>query len=90
METLPARRTHRWGTRRPAGDKDARQDPPEPASPPVAAQGFEADPIQGTVNPPTGAELLASVAQSATELAELGFSLTRRLARSVLDRLPRL
>ncbi|MEA2372411.1 MAG: hypothetical protein QOH12_2805 [Solirubrobacteraceae bacterium] len=58
--------------------------------PPLAAQGFEVDPVHGAVNPPTGAELLASVAQGATELVEIGLTLTRRLARSVLDRLPRL
>jgi hypothetical protein len=60
---------------------------PEAAPP---AQGFEAEPAQGTVEPPTGAELLASVAQGASELAELGLTLSRRLARSLLDRLPRL
>jgi hypothetical protein len=58
--------------------------------PPLAAQGFEVDPVHGAVNPPTGGELLASVVQGATELVEIGLTLTRRLARSVFDRLPRL
>jgi hypothetical protein len=63
---------------------------PARATRPIAAQGLQADPIEGAVDPPTGADLLASVAQGATELAEFGVALTRRLARSVLDRLPRI
>jgi hypothetical protein len=87
----------------PAAGRDAndkprptRSKPPGPkAAPPrttrpTAAQGFQVDPIEGAVDPPTGAEILSSVAQGAIELAELGLALTRRLARSVLDRLPRL
>jgi hypothetical protein len=80
------------------GSPNAAGDPPAAATPPrarrarstqpAAAQGFEADPIVGAVDPPTGAELLASVAQGATELAQIGVTLGRRLARSVLDRIP--
>ncbi len=73
----------------PAGpDRDTRRRARQPATPPVAAQGFEADPIHGSVNPPTGAELLASVAHGASELVGIGLDLTRRIARSVFDRLP--
>ncbi len=59
-----------------------------PTQPP--AQGFEANPLHTSLNPPTGGELLASVAQGVAELVEIGLALTRRLAHSVLDRLPRL
>jgi hypothetical protein len=84
--------------RRPARVTDAgptpetpKQPPSHPrAEPPPPAQGFEANPIVGSVDPPTGTELLASVAQGATELAELGLALARRLARTLLDRLPRI
>ena len=67
-------------------------DPPPSArpGPPPPAQGFEANPTTGPVDPPTSTELLASVAQGATELVELGLAVGRRLARSLIDRLPRI
>jgi hypothetical protein len=72
----------------PAGpEPDTRHRARQPATPP-AAQGFQADPIHGSVNPPTGGELLASVAHGASELVGIGLDLTRRIARSVFDRLP--
>jgi hypothetical protein len=55
-----------------------------------AAQGFEAEPLHGAVDPPTAAELLASVARGATDLTERAAGLAGRLARSLLDRVPRL
>ncbi|HWH10642.1 MAG TPA: hypothetical protein VG165_05910 [Solirubrobacteraceae bacterium] len=73
----------------PSAPRARRAAQPPPATPPPA-QGFEPNPIAGRVDPPTGTELLASVAQGATELAELGVAVGRRLARSLIDRLPRI
>ncbi|HEY5198985.1 MAG TPA: hypothetical protein VIJ51_18340 [Solirubrobacteraceae bacterium] len=77
---------------RPTADPKRTAGPKQTASPPPPppAQGFEPNPIAGPVDPPTGTEILASVAKGATELAELGLALTRRLAHSLLDRLPRI
>jgi hypothetical protein len=88
--TRPRRKTAPAATAdRPPVAADDAAGPPS-GEPPPPAQGFEATPATDSVNPPTGAELLSSVAHGAVELAELGLSVTRRLARSIVDRLPRL
>jgi hypothetical protein len=78
---------------KPPAAKPPRAKPPRAKSTPppaTAAQGYESDPIEGSVNPPSGRELLASVGQAAAELAEIGLNLAKRLARAALDRVPRL
>jgi hypothetical protein len=72
-----------------AAAEPRRRRPPK-ASPVPPAQGFEPEPLDGSVDPPTGAELVNSLAKGAVELADLGLTLSRRLTRSLLDRLPRL
>jgi hypothetical protein len=78
---------------------DAPPPDPAPSEPPPAGtsraeppppQGFEANPIVGSVDPPTATELLTSLAQGATELAEVGLAVGRRLAHALIDRLPRI
>jgi hypothetical protein len=93
--TRPQRRSPKRGATATAPPRPARTaPPPEPAEPPpapqAAAQGYEADPTQGRVNPPTGSELLASIAHAGTELADITLSLAKRLVRTALDRIPRL
>jgi hypothetical protein len=102
LSSLPGTRPQRRSPKRAArAATDAEAPPPssapapDPAAPrgpepPVAAQGFEAEPLHGAVQPPTGGELLAAIAHAAAELGELAVGLTGRLARSLLDRLPRL
>jgi hypothetical protein len=79
---------------RPTPPRKRNRRPPEagkpPPSPPTAAQGYEADPIKGSVNPPSGSELVSSLTQAASELAGIAINLAKRLARTTLDRLPRL
>jgi hypothetical protein len=91
--TRPQRRSPKRGatpTSSAAPPKPARAKPPPPAKPPpAAAQGYESAPHEGSANPPTGTELVASIAHAATELTDITFSLAKRLARTALDRLPR-
>jgi hypothetical protein len=56
----------------------------------VPRQGFEteSEPVSGSVQPPGGVELLASVAELAGELAKTGLSSGGRLLRDVFSRLP--
>jgi hypothetical protein len=53
-------------------------------------QGFEAEPdsLDGPVAPPGGAELVASAAELAGELAKTGVGAGARLVRDLLSRLP--
>jgi hypothetical protein len=57
---------------------------------PVPRQGFEAEGerANGPVQPPGGAELIASAAEVVSELAKAGLSTGERLFRDVLSRLP--
>jgi hypothetical protein len=57
---------------------------------PVPRQGFECEGerARGTVQPPGGAELVASAAEIVGELAKAGLSTGERLLRDVLSRLP--
>jgi hypothetical protein len=54
-------------------------------------QGFEseAESMSGSVQPPGGAELVASAAELLGELAKVGLSTGERLFKDVLSRLPR-
>ena len=56
----------------------------------VPRQGFESemDRAKGPVQPPGGAELVASAAEIVTDLARSGVSTGERLLRDVLGRLP--
>ena len=53
-------------------------------------QGFEAEPdsLCGAVQPPGGAELIASAAELAGELAKSGVTTGARLVKDLLSRLP--
>ena len=53
-------------------------------------QGFECEEerASGPVQPPGGAELVASAAEIVSEVAKAGFSTGERLFRDVLSRLP--
>jgi hypothetical protein len=68
--------------RRPAGSSTERE--------PVPRQGFEceAERTSGSVQPPGGAELLASAAEIIGELAKASVSTGERLLKDVLSRLP--
>jgi len=57
---------------------------------PVPRQGFEceSDRASGPVQPPGGAELVASAAEIVGELAKAGLSTGERLLKDVLSRLP--
>ena len=54
-------------------------------------QGFESDSenMNGSVQPPGGAELVASAAEIVGELAKVGFSAGERLLKDAFSRLPR-
>ena len=56
----------------------------------VPRQGFECEDerASGPVQPPGGAELIASAAEIVSEVAKAGFSTGERLFRDVLARLP--
>jgi hypothetical protein len=56
----------------------------------VPRQGFECEEerARGPVQPPGGAELVASAAEIVSELAKAGFSTGERLLKDVLSRLP--
>jgi hypothetical protein len=65
--------------------------PPRPQEPHVPRQGFEAeeDITPGvSVQPPSGAELAASVAELVGELAQAGLSTGGRLLKDAFTRLP--
>ncbi len=53
-------------------------------------QGFEAEPdsLRGSVAPPGGAELVASAAELAGELAKAGVNTGVRVLKDFLSRLP--
>ncbi len=57
---------------------------------PAPRQGFEGDgeTTGGSVQPPGGAELVASAAEIVGELAKAGISRSERLFKDVLSRLP--
>jgi hypothetical protein len=64
--------------------------PQATAPEPVPRQGFESegDRASGPVQPPGGAELLATAAEIVSELAKAGMSAGERLVKDVLSRLP--
>jgi hypothetical protein len=57
---------------------------------PAPRQGFESETerANGTVNPPGGAELMASAAEIVGELAKAGVSKSERLLKDLLSHLP--
>jgi len=61
-----------------------------PATESVPAQGYEAEPesLRGPVHPPGSAELVASAAELAGELAKAGVNTGARVLRDFLSRLP--
>ena len=71
--------------RRPGSARRARAE-----LPPAPRQGFASESEQpvGPVQPPGGAELLASAAEIVGELTKAGFAAGERLFRDVLSRLP--
>jgi hypothetical protein len=74
-------------------ETSARKPPRRPASPideSVPRQGFESemDRASGPVQPPGGAELVATAAEIVTELARAGVSTGERLLKDLLGRLP--
>ena len=56
----------------------------------MPAQGYEAEPesLRGPVHPPGSAELVASAAELAGELAKAGVNTGARVLRDFLSRLP--
>jgi hypothetical protein len=62
----------------------------EPAGASVPLQGYESDgdSPNGPIQPPGGAELVASIAELAGELAKAGVHTGARLLRDALSRLP--
>jgi hypothetical protein len=65
--------------------------PRRPVDPePVPRQGYEcpAESASGSIQPPGGAELIASAAELVGELAKAGVSTGERLLKDVLARLP--
>jgi hypothetical protein len=78
----PGKQHTRSATRRPAAAS--------PATEPVPRQGFECgnDRASGPVQPPGGAELVASAAEILGELAKAGLSTGERLLKDVFSRLP--
>jgi hypothetical protein len=56
----------------------------------VPRQGFEAEPdeLTGSVQPPGGADLIASAGELAGDLAKAGITTGTRLLRDFLSRLP--
>jgi hypothetical protein len=62
----------------------------KPAHEPAPRQGFESEGerVTGPVQPPGGAEILASAAEIVGELAKAGLSAGERVLRDVLGRLP--
>jgi hypothetical protein len=78
-QAAPPRQT---GKRRPASGR-------ETGAEPAPRQGFEAEPDSlGSVQPPGGAELVASAAELAGELAKTGVAAGARVLRDFLSRLP--
>jgi hypothetical protein len=63
---------------------------PRPVSEAVPRQGFESegDRASGPVQPPGGAEFLATAAEIVSELTRAGVSTGERLVRDILSRLP--
>jgi len=73
--------------------KAAARRPPRPAATvneAVPRQGFESDGerVSGPVQPPGGAEMLATAAEIVSELAKAGISTGERLVRDAFARLP--
>jgi hypothetical protein len=63
--------------------------PTAPLQEPAPAQGFECEgESDGAVQPPGGAELIASAAEIVGELAKAGLSTGERLLKDVFSRLP--
>ncbi len=62
----------------------------EPAGESVPMQGYESedDSLDRSIQPPNGAELVASVAELAGELAKAGVNTGGRVLRDFLSRLP--
>lgn len=88
------------GSRKPAASRTpggkARSAPKRPAgsgrrNDAAPRQGFEADGenMNGSVQPPGGAELVASAAEIVGELAKVGLSAGERLLKDAFSRLPR-
>jgi hypothetical protein len=71
--------------RRPRRDADARA-----VDESVPRQGYEvpADELRGSLEPPGGADLLASVGELASDLAKAGIGAGTRLVKDLLSRLP--
>lgn len=77
----------------PAAEKRRAASPKRPFTPiddPAPRQGFECDgeTTSGSVQPPGGAELVASAAEIVGELAKAGLSTGERLLKDVVSRLP--
>jgi hypothetical protein len=99
LENLPSTRPQRPSARRAAArraseakarPRRARKSPSKLAEPPVPPQGFEAEeqiepgrPVQ----PPSGSDLAASVAELVGETAQAGLSAGGRLVKDALRRL---
>jgi hypothetical protein len=85
---------NKTGPNKPAKVRTAKRKPtagasaPEPA--PAPRQGFECESehTSRTVQPPGGAELVASVAEIVGELAKSGLATGERLLKDALSRLP--
>jgi hypothetical protein len=75
------------------GPRTAPKRAPSPTSDQMPRQGFESemdrDRASGPVQPPGGAELVASAAEIIGELAKAGLSTGERLLRDALTHLPR-
>jgi hypothetical protein len=100
LVNLPRTRPQRASPRRAAARKtaagtrgSAARRPRDPARERNAAprQGFESDSetMSGSVQPPGGAELMASAAEIVGELAKVGLSTGERVLKDVLSRLSR-
>jgi hypothetical protein len=89
---------HRTATARPAPAKPASAPKSAPKRAPsprrrdaAPRQGFESDgeTMNGSIQPPGGAELVASAAEIVGELAKVGLSAGERLLKDAFSRLPR-
>ena len=98
LANLPRTRPQRSSARRDASRKAApakqratkTKSATMPLQDPAPRQGFESesDSLSGPVQPPGGADLLASAAELAGELTKTGLSAGGRLLKDVLSRLP--
>jgi hypothetical protein len=85
-----AKRTRRTQTAGKTRSRTGAARPRKPVQEPAPRQGFESEGerVTGPVQPPGGAEIVASAAEIVGEIAKAGLSAGERVLRDVLSRLP--